>query len=44
VAELSLEDRKDGIDAGLSKEEQDMAWFEKRYQERVRIGSFVHVL
>ncbi|XP_031574050.1 protein FAM221A-like [Actinia tenebrosa] len=34
MAELSLEDRKDGAMAGMTQEERDMAWFEKRYQER----------
>ncbi|KAK3716941.1 hypothetical protein QZH41_014633 [Actinostola sp. cb2023] len=34
ISELSLEDRKKGGVPGMTQEEQDMAWFEKRYQER----------
>lgn len=36
MARLSLEEMKDIQKPGMTKEEADMAYFEKRYQERVR--------
>ena len=36
MAQLSLEEMKDIQKPGMTKEEADMAYFEKRYQERVR--------
>ena len=35
MASMSLEERNDLQDRGMTKEEIDMAHFEKRYQERV---------
>jgi hypothetical protein len=35
MAQLSLEEMKDIQKPGMTKEEADMAYFEKRYQERV---------
>ena len=40
MAQLSLEEMKDIQKPGMTKEEADMAYFEKRYQARVKYTLF----